>query len=60
MTYLEDIGEPRPFLAAILDIALGLSDEQQLRLADMLSGIAADIRKGEDKRGKDIAIWVAR
>jgi len=39
---------------------VNLSPTELQRVADVLSSIAADIRKGEDKRGTFIEIRVAR
>jgi hypothetical protein len=41
-----------------LVIARLLTNTELERVADMLSGIAADIRKGEDQRGAKIELWV--
>ena len=46
--------------AGMLGISKALTKSELMRLADVLSGVAADIVKGEDKRGKVIYLNVQR
>lgn len=43
---------------AYLNISNHLTAKEMERVADVLSAVAADFRKGEDKVGKYIEIWV--
>ena len=46
--------------AGMLAISKALTRTELERLADTLSGVAADILKGEDKRGKVIYLNVTK